>query len=58
MTKKELTKVIRGNAREQIKIYKVEVKEWSDEEMKMKFLGAIQGIKEFLINLQKLGIIL
>ena len=57
MTKKELTKAIRKNAREQIKIYEREAKEWSDKEMEFKFLGAVQGIKEFLVNLKKIGVI-
>jgi len=58
MTKKELTKAIRSNAREQIKIYQREAKEWyNDEEMKFKFEGSTQGIKEFLVNLKKIGII-
>lgn len=57
MTKKELTKIIRKNASDQIKIYQGEIKEWSDEEMEFKFKGAIQGIREFLINLKILGVI-
>lgn len=58
ITKKELTKIIRKNAREQIRIWQIEVKEWTnDDEMEFKFKGAIQGIKEFLINLQKIGVI-
>jgi len=57
MNKKELTKAIRKSAREQIKIYEEEVREWSDWEMKLRFNGGIQGIKEFLINLKKIGII-
>ena len=57
MNKQELTRAIKKNAKEQIKIYQREVKEWSDEEMKLKFKGAIQGIREFIKNLQALNII-
>ena len=57
LTKKELTKIIRQSAREQISIFKNEIKEWTDEEMEFKFKGGIEGIKMFLINLKKSGII-
>ena len=57
MTKKELTRIIKQNAKEQIAIYQDEIKAWSDEEMQFKYQGGIEGIKEFIINLQTLKII-
>lgn len=58
MNKKERTNIIRKNAREQIKIYNVIIKEIGrgmpeaiDCESK------IRGIRQFLINLEKIGII-
>ena len=57
MNKKELTQIIRKNARQQIKIYNSEAKKWSDEEMEFKCQGARQGVKDFILKLQESKII-
>lgn len=58
MNKKELTNIIRKNAREQMKIYDKESEEWSNKKLGLKYEGASYGIRQFLVNLQKIGVIL
>jgi len=58
MNKKQRTKIIRKNAREQIKIYKREIKEIGRGMPEaIDYEAKIEGIRQFLINLEKIGII-
>jgi len=58
MTKKEISKKIKDNAKEQIRIYENEIKSGiSGNDIIEKYKGAIYGIEQFLINLEKIGII-
>ena len=54
MNKIELTKLIKKNAKEQIKIYEREIKEYGENK---ELRGAIRGILMFLINLKAIRVI-
>ncbi len=57
MTKTELTKIIHKIAREQIKIYKQELKENKGMPIAQTYEGKIIGIEQFLITLMYHNII-